>query len=207
MLGKQVSVRSSPHLANGFSLVELLITITIMATLMAVVAPGMSEWIANVKLRGTAEAIMAGLQKTRAEAIKQNQVVTFWLVSPPDVAVLDASCALASDSASWVISLDNPVGVCDAAASTSVAPRIVEAHGAGPAARGTSVAAIDQAANAAESVGFDGFGQVANAAAAIRTIDLTSPTTGTRRLRVQIGSAGSVRMCDRDVPSPDPRAC
>ena len=207
----RISAVTSAHSVRGFSLVELLITISIMAILMAAISPSMSEWIANVKLRGTAEVTMTGLQQTRAEAIKQNRVVTFWLVSPATAAALDATCALASDSSSWVISLNNPADHCDVAVSTPPAlpvdPFIVESHGAGPSARGTTVAALTSSNAAASSIGFDGFGQLVNPAAAIRTIDFTSALLGTRRIRVQIAAAGSVRMCDRDVATPDPRAC
>ncbi|MGI9132555.1 MAG: GspH/FimT family pseudopilin [Rhodoferax sp.] len=193
---------------RGFTLIEMLITISILAVLMGVVSPSISEWIANVKLRATAEAVMVGLQKTRAEAIKQNRTVTFWMVSPSTATALDATCALASSSASWVISGNNPEGLCDAAISTPpVPPYIVEAHGAGSSAQGNTIAALDANGGAASSIGFDGFGQISNPGGAIRTIDFTSPTTGTRRIRVQIASGGSVRMCDRDVAVPDPRTC
>lgn len=202
-----------PRFSHGFSLIELMVTVSIMVILVTAVAPGASEWLANLRLRGAAEAALAGLQKARAEAIKRNQVVTFWLVSPANVASLDNSCDLSSTSPSWVISLDSPAGQCASATSATIAPRIVEAHGAGSATTGIEVAALTQVdpvagpAQPATQVAFDAFGQTLNPAASIRTIDFTSPTAGTRHLRMQISLAGAVRMCDRDVAAPDPMTC
>lgn len=189
-----------------------MVIVAIVALLMVAVAPGMAEWIVNVRLRGAAEVAMVGLQKARAEAIKRNQVVTFWLVSPAMAAALDNSCALSSASPSWVISLDDPAGACAGTPSATVAPRIVESRGAGKAANGIDVSALSGAGAAATQVRFNGFGQrsVANPDADIRTIDFTSSTTGTRRIRIEVSTGGSVRMCDRDAPAttpPDPRAC
>lgn len=197
---------------QGFSLVELMVTIAVMALLMAAVAPSMTEWIANVRLRGAAEVAMTGLQRARAEAIKTNQVVTFWLVSPATLSKLDNSCALSSASPSWVISLDNPAGACAAAPSATAAPLIIEAHGAGKAGIGANVSALTGTNAAATQVRFNGFGQraIVSPDPDIRTIDFTSSTSGTRRLRIEVSPGGSVRMCDRDAPvtvPPDPRAC
>lgn len=192
---------------KGVTIIELMVTVTIMALLMAAVAPGMTEWVANMRLRGSAEVALAGLQKARAEAIKQNQVITFWLVSPATAEPLDDTCALSSTSASWVISTDDPSGACSVAPSLTTAPRIVEARGAGAGASGIVIAAVDTAGNAATSVAFNAYGQMVNPAAAIQTIDFTSPTSGTRRLRMQISTEGGVHLCDRDVATTDPRSC
>lgn len=197
---------------RGFSLVELMVTIAIMVLMMAAVLPSMSDWIANMRLRGAAEAVLTGLQKTRAEAVKTNQLVSFWLVSPSNAVSLDNTCALLSTSASWVISVDDPTGACGSVPSATASPRLVEAHGAGPVAAAMNVAALNQASEAATRVRFTGFGQrpVMTPDTDIRTIDFTSTTAGTQRLRIEITSGGSARMCDRDalvtVP-PDPKAC
>ena len=193
--------------SSGFSLIELMVALAILVLLLSFVGPSMVEWIANVRLRSAADAASAGLQKARAEAIKRNQVVTFWLVSPATAVVLDNSCALSSISPSWVISLDSPVGACAGAPSDTTAPRMVEAHGAGSVATGLTVAALTDAAADATQVSFDAFGQTVLAAASIHTIDFTSPSPGTRRLRLQISLAGGVHMCDRGTVTPHPTSC
>jgi type IV fimbrial biogenesis protein FimT len=198
--------------AQGLSLIEVMVTVAIMALLMAAAVPSMGEWIANVRLRGAAEVAISGLQKARAEAIKSNQVVGFWLVSPATAVELDNTCALSSSSPSWVISLNDPTGACLGPPVINTAPGIIESHGAGKTASGTNVSALSGTNEAATQVKFNGFGRrpAATPDSDIRTIDFTSTTTGARRLRIEISTGGGVRMCDRDAPNtvpPDPKAC
>jgi type IV fimbrial biogenesis protein FimT len=207
MLKPRNTAATRSRYGRGVNMIELMVALAILALLLFFVAPSMGEWIANVRLRNTAQAATSGMQKARAEAIKRNQVVTFWLVSPPTANTLDNSCALSSSSASWVISLDSPAGACSGAPSDTISPRLVEAHGAGSAATGITVAALTDTTTAATQVAFDAFGQTVLPAGAIRTIDFTSPTAGTRQLRLQISLAGGVHMCDRAAVLPDPTSC
>ena len=197
---------------RGFTLVEALVTISIVAVLVAAVAPSASQMLANMRLRGTSESLLSGLQKARSEAVKSNQTVTLWLVTTAAGRV-DNSCRLSSTSRAWVVSYNDPSGKCGADPSTSVAPRIVQVSNGGTAGPDLSVAAYAaDGATAATQVSFDGFGRrpLATATSDISSIDISSSASGTRRLRAQISPAGNVRICDRDAPvtnPPDPRAC
>lgn len=196
---------------RGFSLIELLVTIAVLAILLAAVSPSISDLMANLRLRGTAEGAMAGLQKARAEAVKSNQIVTFWLMGSVSGA-LDNSCQLSSTSGAWVVAYDDPSGACANTPSTDTAPRIVQVGNVANGNNNLSVAALNAASAGASQLSFNGYGrrQDATSATDISTIDFTSATTGTRRLRLEISPAGGIRMCDRDVPTttpPDPKAC
>ena len=196
---------------RGYSLIELLVTIAVIAVMLAAVTPSVSELMANIRLRGAAEAALTGIQKARAEAVKSNQTVSFWLVSANSSGTLDDTCQLANTSASWVVSYDDPTTACATAPSLVYVPRIVQINNAG-AVGNLSVSALNSAGVASSQLSFDGYGRrpAALAATDISTIDFTSTTAGTRRLRVEISSVGSARMCDRDAPAtvpPDPKAC
>ena len=188
--------------SQGFGLIEMMITVSIMALLMAAVGPSMTEWIVNTRLRSSAEVTLAGLQKARSEAIKSNQVVKFWMVSPTAASKLDNTCALSPASPSWVISISNPAGACASEPSSTVEPMIIESRGAGKTATGIDVSAMSGSNAAATQVGFNGFGQrpLVTPDTDIRSIDFTSTTTGTRHLRIEISAGGSVRMCDVVAP-------
>ena len=193
---------------DGFNLIEVVVVIAVLGIMAAAALPSMTDWIRSTRLRGLAETTQAGLQKARVEAMKRNQVVTFWLVSPSTTASPDATCALAADSAAWVISLDDPAGKCETAPSLTVAPRIVEIYGPGPSAADVVVdAKAADGATAAKSVSFNGYGQVVRAGTPLASIDITHVSATGRRLRIQVSTSGSVRMCDRDVALPDSRAC
>jgi len=61
----------------GFTLIELMITLILVAILLALAAPSFQGTIERRRLDGAAENLFSDLQFARSEAIKQNQAVQF----------------------------------------------------------------------------------------------------------------------------------
>lgn len=185
---------------RGVSLIELMIALSIGAFLTVMAVPGYRDWIQNTQLRATAEGILDGLQLARAEAVRRNTTVRFQLTNN-----LSNGCALSATGTHWVVSLDDPAGVCGAAASDTVAPRIVQV--------GTP-AAVNPVVSAGQSAFiFNGWGRLTSAAA---DIDVSNTTGGTcvalggtmRCLRIVVAATGQIRMCDPSINvATDPLAC
>jgi type IV fimbrial biogenesis protein FimT len=192
---------------RGFNLIEVMVTVAVLALLLAAMAPSMTEWIRNTHVRNLAETLQNGLQKARTESLRRNKNVTFWMVTPA-TGIPDATCALSAASGSWVIAMDDPSGKCDVAPSATTDPRLIEVYGAGSGATGVTVSGLaSDGATAASSVSFNGFGQAVSTGTQLARIDVAHSESGARRLRIQISTGGGVRMCDQDVSAPDPRAC
>lgn len=195
---------------RGFTLIEFVVTVSILALLIMAVAPGMSAWLRNTRIRSVAEVLQNGLQQARNEAVRRNQNVSFWLVSLSAPGTLDNGCTLSSSSGSWVVSVSSPESACANAPSTDTAPMIVAANAIGDAGVGVSVAAAQSDGAAATSVTFNGFGHVVAGASTIAKIDVDNVVPGNefRPLRIEVEAAGSVRMCEPLVTSTDdPRRC
>jgi type IV fimbrial biogenesis protein FimT len=196
--------------ADGFTLIELAVTLAVFGLLLAIVAPAAGNWLANMQIRAAAESIQTGLQKARMEAVRRNQPIRFSLVSTSDSAIMDNSCALSSSSASWTISVNSPAGKCGNALSNTADPMLVEPYAAGANARRLRVSATEaNGTTAAHSVVFDGFGRILGANALAR-VDIDNAVAGNdfRPLRVVISDGGSIRMCEPRVStSTDPRVC
>ena len=64
---------------NGFTLVEMLVTLSIVGILTAIAAPSFTSLIASQNIRISASMLQSSLLQARSEAIKRNTVVT---VSP-----------------------------------------------------------------------------------------------------------------------------
>ncbi|RVU47819.1 GspH/FimT family pseudopilin [Rubrivivax rivuli] len=79
---KLVRARCSPghrQAARGLTLIELMITIAVLAIGLALAAPTFTQQIANYRLRTASESIINGLNYARAEAVRRNSPVSFTL--------------------------------------------------------------------------------------------------------------------------------
>ncbi len=201
--------------ARGFTMIELMIGITIMAIIMFVALPAFTQWLQNTQIRNAAESALAGLNLARNEAIRRNSPVRFQYVN-----TLDATCTVSSinlsnsNSLNWIVSIQDPTGLCNQAPSDTVAPLIIQARSA---TEGTANVLLNTAGGA--SVTFNGLGRVTGAALTqldfsnkLGTCVASSPTGTMRCLRILINAGGQIRMCDPKVVAPplpdvDPRVC
>jgi type IV fimbrial biogenesis protein FimT len=65
--------------AAGFTLIEMMAAVAVVAVVTALAIPNMRVFVSNAHIRGTAEEIRSGLNLARSEAIRRNAVVTFAL--------------------------------------------------------------------------------------------------------------------------------
>lgn len=195
---------------RGVTLIELVVTISVLALTLAAVGPSVAAWLRTTQIRTTAESIKAGLQRARAEAVRRNEPIRFSLVSLTDSAVMDDSCALSASGLSWVVSVNDPTSKCSQAVSDATDPMIVRKAAGGIGGNSVAVTALlaDRTV-AATGVTFDGFGRVADAASiGVIDIDDTTPSDDYRALRLVVSSGGTIRMCEPKVTSSsDPRHC
>lgn len=194
-------MKSTPQ--RGFSMIEIAITLTLVALLLFAVMPDVTAMAANNRIRSSAESYLQGMQRARNEALRTNRIVTFWLAAPNGSGVLDDTCALSASARAWVVSANDPSASCASDAT------IVERAVGGSTSGSVAVTAVQSDGTAATSVSFDGFGRVTTATA-ISTIDLDNVTTGSnfRPLRIQVARGGSLRLCEPRVTDVnDPRRC
>ncbi len=202
--------------SQGFSLVELLVVMAVLALLLAMGLPNFQTWLRNVQIRNAAESLQNGLQFARMEALRRNERVSFWMVATTDPKVLDDSCARSGSGLSWVVGRDDPAAACAAAASESAVPRILQKKAGGEGGGSVLVDASGAAGNASSCATFNGFGQVeavcADAGASepiVRVIfSAAQVDPDSRSLEVRLGAGGAIRMCDPAVTAAaDPRFC
>ena len=174
--------------SSGFSLIELMIGIVILAIAMAVAMPSYSQWIQNTNIRNAAESLQNGLQRARAEAVNRNTNVAFVI----------------GEGAFWTVRQVNDATVIESKASAEM-PRNVKAV-VWPVAIPPALAPT--------TITFGSLGTVtpnADGSITINQVDVDStvlPEADSRNLQIAIGAGGIVRMCDPNVVSTaDPRHC
>ncbi|OIR04948.1 fimbrial protein precursor [mine drainage metagenome] len=174
---------------SGFSLVELMVGIAIMAILVTLGMPSYNAWIHNTRVRTGAESIQNGLQLARAEAVKHNTKVEF---------ELDANSG-------WTVGCVVPV--------EPDCPSVIQQRTASDGSS-TDVTVVTIPADS-DTVVFNNLGTVSTDATdpvPFTQVDLSSATLSvadSRPLRVTIGVGGNTRMCDPSttLAASDPRKC
>ena len=192
-----------PARERGFSLIEILITLAIIAMVMGLAGPSALVWIQNLQLRNAADAVLGGMQTARLEALKRNTNVAFELTDPSSTAwhvclfdaVADACQAGQPDLASRGASEGSPnakVGVETTFTNTNI-----------PLGPGVNVPSL---------VAFDSFGRVSTLSPFnIARVDVRNPTLSAadeRRLSILVAAAGEIRMCDPQLAkATNPQGC
>jgi type IV fimbrial biogenesis protein FimT len=163
----------------GFSLIELLVGVTIMVILTTIAVPSFQTWFANSQIRNAAESVANGLQRARAEAVARNTNVQF---------------ALGTGSA-WVISVVSDGTQVDQRSSSEGSQNVTRT--VLPA--GTTTITFN---NLGSVLPLN-----ADATAPLTQVDLAA-VGGNQNLRVTIGVGGNARMCDPNLAAgSSPRAC
>lgn len=163
---------------QGFTLVELLITVAVVATLTLLALPSFNQWIANTKIRSTTESVLAGFQLARAEAVRLNRGVRMTLNA-------DTSWTVAEVLSGTVIQARPANEGTDSNTTMTVTPgtaTTVDFNGLGRVANLTPITQVD----------FD---------------STAIPAASTKELRIMINTGGTARACDPSHPASDPRGC
>jgi len=74
-----VLTRPGSRIRRGFTIVELLVAVTILAIGASLAVPGAATMLANRKVQAVAQSIVDGLNHARAEAVRRNTPVRFTL--------------------------------------------------------------------------------------------------------------------------------
>ncbi len=181
-------LRTSPvrGRAPGFTLVEMMIALTVVGILLVLGVPAMRGVVENTRIRATSESLKYGLDLARNEAVRLNQEMEF-----------------AATDEGWVVRVPT---------ADDSAPLL---H-SGTGRESGSEVALTFTPTDARRVTFDSFGRAlaanrADASAPVTSIDVESVNgttlTGYRPMRVQVLTGGAARLCDPAVDATDPRVC
>lgn len=195
---------SERNKAGGFTLIEMMVGLAILALLLLLGMPTFTAFVRNSEIRSTSESIVNGLRAASAEATRQNRHVLFTLTT--------------AGSSSWAINLIDPAA-SDTDCTTLVQPPI-QAYSKKEAGA-SSTATVTPADKL--TVCFNGLGRIISQGVLpsdhIQQIDVASAVSGEARpLRIIVddpappvaGKPRGLRMCDPDpalAALADPRAC
>lgn len=180
---------------QGFTLVELMITIVIASILAAIAIPAFRAFLLNMQIRTATEAINNGLQLAKGEAVRRNTNVRFDLGS----------------GTGWTVGCETAVADSDGDGLADC-PAVIQSRATGEGSASTVVTTTPAGAT---TITFNGFGRVvanADGTDSITQFEIDVPpevlsASISKNLQIRT-TGGSIRVCDPNNSVPgDARAC
>lgn len=175
---------AQPHFQRGLTLIELMVTITVLVIILLFSTPLFTAWNANTRVRSAAESLQNAVRLAQSTAVSTNGDVVLRLTSD---SVPSADSDPLGNGLNWVLldAADNVVQVKGNEAFGSVVVTPPE--------------------------GFDGnikFGRLGQNDLAENPSAFEFTATGAdKTLRVLVTPGGRVHMCDPARDSDDPQGC
>lgn len=174
---------------RGFTLIELMVTIAVLAVLMTLAAPSFSDFFQRYRLRGAADEVASLLVTARTEAMTRNR----------DVAVVfggtDAAWCVGAVAAAEPATLGDAVSAvpsCNCTGDCTIGGKVTEA-------RGSNYSGVARVATPASFV-FDRLTGAVKPLSAAGTTSFKSPNQK-YTLAVDVSPLGRGQLC---VPSGEP---
>jgi len=199
---------------SGFTIIEVMVVLAIVAILALLVVPSMKTWIANSRVRTVAESLQNDLRTTQSEAFKRSRQVLFVQTASSTVRVGDSSLTAASTSGSnWYADVIPVASGADSSVNIFLVNTIGSQYGVTVAMKNTGTAV--------SALCFNSEGRLAANTSTGLSVACTVPT-GTslmtfdlslsgadRPLRVEVQQGGRVRLCDpaKTLSSTAPDGC
>jgi len=165
----------------GFTLIELMVAIAILAILLFIALPNFAVWMQNTQIRTAGEAVLNGMQLARAEAIRRNTAVEL----------------LMNVSSGWT-------------ATVLGTGEVIQSRVAGEGSAAALVTIAPVGATRITFDAFGSITANIDGTPAITEIKIDSPSIAaadSRELCVLVRAGGNVRLCDPQVPATDSRTC
>jgi type IV fimbrial biogenesis protein FimT len=186
--------------ARGFTLIELMVALTLFGTLLALGFPSFTTWIRNSQVRTVADAALNGMRMAQAEAVRRNQQVVLSFTNDANPTLNPTAVA---GGRKWSV---------QTVASPYINGNAADFIGSGvlsDVASGVTINAVDNGGTSVLAVCFNANGRLMAPTGAAATANCsTNPVTiqfaqagSDRPLNVTVAIGGQVRMCDPNRPS------
>lgn len=189
-------MNSYNHKSRGFTLIELVVTISVLAILLAIAIPSFNEFRQRSALRGATDQVISFWSNARFEALKRNQLIKVGLIRTDDSNFWLCAAEASSNTDTAAIAAADRAAECTIGIYPGSIPewkRIIAPTGVGK--NGAAFAVIDPKRGGLGVPGQAGFWEI------------RSPTGGVDyHLRVYVDVFGRAVACEpADSPSKMPQ--
>lgn len=169
------------HSSRGFTLIELMVTVAVLAILMAIAGPAFNDFFQRYRLRGAADDVTSLLASARAEAVARNRDVSIVFTGSGTAWCVGATTGADPTPGEEVLG----GATCDCANDCQIGDRVMERQGANYSGVSMGSAPADFT-----------FSRLNGAIplTAAPEVTFTSPN-GTYSLELQVSPLGRGRLC------------
>ena len=190
--------------SRGFSLIEMMVVLTILVMLLLAGAGTFGEWIANGKVRSVAEDLANGLRIAQSESMRRNRVVAFAITS----ATLALNAKPSTSGVNWYLealartSDDSTTATYIQGSNYGTQSGVTIAGSAGLVCFGPLGNQVDLSTTSTINV-------IGTACAAGSQSYTVSHSSANKSLKVLLSAGGQVRVCDtaKTLSSSNPDGC
>jgi type IV fimbrial biogenesis protein FimT len=212
-----VARSGSPHArrGRGFTLIELIVTITLLGILVGLALPSFTTAIHNSQVRTVAEALQDGLRTAQSESLRLNRPVVMAFTNSRTSPSTSAPWPVATNGLNWWLqTVPQFSDTADQAAG--LRRQYLKGGSFADVAAGVTVT------SGLNAICFNSNGRLAGGAAfatgvpgaacatpGITTFQVKQASTNSRQLNVIVTVGGQVRMCDfsRTLSATTPDGC
>lgn len=199
--------------SRGFTIIELMVAVTIIAILTALVVPTFGGMIQNSKIGSSAKSYLIGLQTARAEAIRRNTPVEFVLTDTPIAAGVENSAVPAATGKNWIVRVVNPANAATFLPIEAKSAQEGSGTSSTPSVQVVGAATAPPSATFTGVLAFGGLGSTTGGEAVV--FDVSNPAGGPcaasggpmRCQQIQVRPGGQIALCDPQAAAGDSRAC
>jgi type IV fimbrial biogenesis protein FimT len=192
-----------PRKQRGVTLIELMVSITLLSLLLGLAAPSFRVWLRNAQVRTVTDGLQTGLRLAQTEAVRRNRQVVFFLTNSN---TCDDTISAAADGRFWSI---RTVALLAGDTPAVVQCGVLSDVAAGVGITGAAAVCFNSAGRQVENAttGVTDGNCVLDAAGVSRYT--VSATGSDRPLRVLVSLGGQTRMCDpaRTLSASAPDGC
>lgn len=173
-----------PEIMRGVTLIELMVTLSVLAILVTMGVPAFQDLINNNKATGVTNSLVSALNFGRSEAVKRGQLVT--VCTSNSTASATPGCDGTSWKSGWVVFVDNPAtGVVDGADTVLKVGQVPNVP---------SAASFTGDANVANYTSFKPNGQRQDSVASAQLEDYLTLCLGGKQRRIAINNTGRIHV-------------
>jgi type IV fimbrial biogenesis protein FimT len=192
--------RTAPGFHAGFTLIEVLVGMAILAIMLSLGMPAFSNYMGNARLRASASSLHAAAQLARTEAIRRNAAVELILTDDAPTVANQNTVNLSTTGQNWIVRAQDP---------GTVTYTLLQ----GKSAQEGGNASVVVTGNTSRLT-FNGLGRSAGGAVSFAFTSMTGACADVngvgsmRCLDVRVSAAGQARLCDPViVAAGDSRGC